>query len=567
MKIKIKNKINKHLLLLILGSVNLHIYSNEVTLVVEGIGDSKANAIIDAQRNALRTSYGEFVSNNLTTLDNELTKNETVNLVSGTIKESKVLSESLNDFSIPPITEVLMEITVNKGKLVSFAKAIGDNVEIQGSLFGAELKQQEINKKNERVAMEHLVEKAKTMAAFFDYNLEVGSPKKLSNTNFYLIQQKLILTTNKNYLNLLKSIENTMLEISMSKAERDKYDELNVEYYPVFITDVQNSKCINSEVADDYYYLGYRDDAGKIIIEPKDRLKLIKNLNIDTPSFPLYQEEEEAYPFLHSQCNVGTRKFIFLRSNPDDALVSIRQIINESIMNYDLYRNSNNDSYRLYPKPFKSDKPPYKGSGKLGGNTTSFLDGGIRGFGGDFILNKVRQWQPNDRELVLEIEPKWSDGIETNYPDYYLLKYEYPDFFTKDNEFTRFAKEVHRTYSDNSGEGLSSYDGSQYTFPEIKVRILTEKGGFFSNPIYVDPFGNKSTVVDMFGNNPRKPYIPSESEGFYNGCNEKRCLKGLLKFHLGYEFSRLSYDDVVSVDELSSITNYSVSPDKLTKRE
>ena len=124
-------------------------------MVVKGVGDSKANAIIDAQRNALRASYGEFVSNNLTTLDNELTKNETVNLVSGTIKESKVLSESLNDFSIPPITEVLMEITVNKGKLVSFAKAIGDNVEIQGSLFGAELKQQEINKENERVAMEH----------------------------------------------------------------------------------------------------------------------------------------------------------------------------------------------------------------------------------------------------------------------------------------------------------------------------------------------------------------------------------------------------------------------------
>ena len=184
-----------------------------------------------------------------------------------------------------------MEITVNKGKLVSFAKAIGDNVEIQGSLFGAELKQQEINKENERVAMEHLVEKAKTMAAFFDYNLEVGSPKKLSNTNFYLIKQKLILTTNKNYLNLLESIENTMLEISMSKAERDKYDELNVEYHPVFITDIRNSKCINSKGADDYYYLGYRDDTGKIMIDPDDRLKFINNLNIDTPSFPLYQEK------------------------------------------------------------------------------------------------------------------------------------------------------------------------------------------------------------------------------------------------------------------------------------
>ncbi len=109
---------------MILGSVSFDILSDDVTLVVKGIGDSKATAIIDAQRNALRASYGEFVSNNLTTLDNELTKNETVNLVSGTIQDSKLLSESEDDFSVPPIIEVLMKITVNKGKLVSFAKAI-----------------------------------------------------------------------------------------------------------------------------------------------------------------------------------------------------------------------------------------------------------------------------------------------------------------------------------------------------------------------------------------------------------------------------------------------------------
>ncbi|GIR74505.1 MAG: hypothetical protein CM15mP76_12320 [Prochlorococcus sp.] len=58
------------------------------------------------------------------------------------------------------------------------------------------------------------------------------------------------------------------------KAERDKYDELNVEYHPVFITDIRNSKCKNfPKGADDYYYLDTGDDAGKIMIEPDDRLK------------------------------------------------------------------------------------------------------------------------------------------------------------------------------------------------------------------------------------------------------------------------------------------------------
>ena len=133
--------------------------AEDIELNVVGVGDSKASAIIDAQRNALRTSYGEFVSTNLTVLNNELTKNETVNLVSGTIKDFEVLSESINDFAVPPIVEVLLRVTVSKGKLITFAKAIGDTVQVQGSLFGAEIRQQEINKKNELVALEHLEKK------------------------------------------------------------------------------------------------------------------------------------------------------------------------------------------------------------------------------------------------------------------------------------------------------------------------------------------------------------------------------------------------------------------------
>ena len=188
---------------------------------IEGIGDSKANAIIDAQRNALRASYGEFVSSNLTTLNNQLTKNENVNLVSGTIKDFKVISESENDFAIPPIVEVLMSVTVNKGKLVSFAKSIGDNVEIQGSLFGAEMRQQEINKNNEAIAMDHLARKAETMSAFFDYEISVSSPVRSPvNEDDYFIYSTLSLKTNKNYRNLTSTVLDTLSLIHISEPTR-----------------------------------------------------------------------------------------------------------------------------------------------------------------------------------------------------------------------------------------------------------------------------------------------------------------------------------------------------------
>ena len=93
------HKIGRYILLFFVAGASLNISSEEISLIVEGVGDSKANAIIDAQRNALRISYGEFISTNLTTLENQLTKNETVNLVSGTVKNYKVLSETVNVFA------------------------------------------------------------------------------------------------------------------------------------------------------------------------------------------------------------------------------------------------------------------------------------------------------------------------------------------------------------------------------------------------------------------------------------------------------------------------------------
>lgn len=206
--------------------------AEDLELNVVGVGDSKASAIIDAQRNALRTSYGEFVSTNLTVLNNELTKNETVNLVSGTIKDFEVLSESINDFAVPPIVEVLLRVTVSKGKLITFAKAIGDTVQVQGSLFGAEIRQQEINKQNELVALEHLEKKAKQMSAFFDFETKVGTPQQstLSNNDF-IISVVIQLTPNKNFTNLMSALSTTLKQISMSKTERGKYNELNIPIY------------------------------------------------------------------------------------------------------------------------------------------------------------------------------------------------------------------------------------------------------------------------------------------------------------------------------------------------
>ena len=123
-------------------------------------------------------------------------------------------------------------------------KAIGDKVQVQGSLFGAEIRQQEINKKNELVALEHLEKKAKQMSAFFDFETKVGTPQQSTlSDNDFVISVVVQLTPNKNYTNLMSALSTTLKQISMSKTEREKYNELNVPIYKLRLMSVLNPEC------------------------------------------------------------------------------------------------------------------------------------------------------------------------------------------------------------------------------------------------------------------------------------------------------------------------------------
>jgi len=65
-----------------------------------GIGPTEAEAITDAQINALKRSYQTFLSSDLTVLNNQIVKDEVVTLVSGTIKEFKILSTFQGDLGL-----------------------------------------------------------------------------------------------------------------------------------------------------------------------------------------------------------------------------------------------------------------------------------------------------------------------------------------------------------------------------------------------------------------------------------------------------------------------------------
>ena len=517
--------------------------AQDISLVVEGIGDSKANAIIDAQRNALRASYGEFVSSNLTTLNNQLTKNENVNLVSGTIKDFKVISESENDFAIPPIVEVLMSVTVNKGKLVSFAKAIGDNVEIQGSLFGAEIRQQEINKNNEAIAMDHLARKAETMSAFFDYEISVSSPVRSPvNEDDYFIYSTLSLKTNKNYRNLTSTVLDTISQVAMKPSEVEKYDELGTPHYGLLIWDIDRVK------------------------SPIGRNKGCSR----------------------ADCSYkGEMKVFFMRTKESFlAFEKIRQQIEKSIVRYEVSRKTRTDSRLLYPFQFEPGREfdqtafrwlMYKSGEKLTESSGLFSQFSKNWGGIDRDSKMLLEWVI---QRAMEID-KESINVEcsgkkppegTNGQRFTKQGTSFIHICYKDREFSSNAKDLERMYGDDltfiMGYLDSGYFSSKFYPPskgttdesikEIRKKIQSQLYDA-DLPKY---YRHYSTMHPVFAYG-----FDTEDNGSYTSTFESLLKFGVfMTFPDNFEFSVLKFEDLVTKELLPTVTAYTVDPDKPTKR-
>lgn len=561
----------KYALLLILAC---NLTAEDLTLNVTGVGESKADAILDAQRNALRVSYGEFVSSNLTTLNNQLTKNETVNLVSGTVKDFKVLSESVDDFSIPPIVEVLLRVKVGKGQLISFAKAIGDNVEVQGSLFGAEIRQQEQNKKNESVALEHLEKKAKLMSTFFDYEIKVGDPKQSTvNSNDYVIGSLVTLKPNKNYQNLISTLESTLKEISMKKEERDKYINLNTSIHGLKYITVNNPRCLKLGTFKGWLYITYEKGVGNEtdlsdVSSPSTKpfqvswtyrgpylketvqteIDYIKR-DTDLTLFKSDLSQSDDTWGRYFTCGIGKIDTIYFRtSKVNQTLQNINNHIHQSVFNYELYRRTNSSKKLMIP--YELRLPSWKRFINIDHNIEDYGFLGLK----NFIIRNMDQ---NDKDKVLE-NTGWKIRLsDENFSDYVnyvgskfrsdFIGYFQPEGWISSSKFYPAGGEIKKEKAPVAlkRELCSSEDiGTPYSvegdgLPSCHYASITQS---LFNPKCEKRYGYNAS-----------------SEGLV------KCLGVMQSFSKNVIFAELFFMDVVDKDLLSKITEYSIDPDKPTK--
>lgn len=219
-----------------------------ISLVTEGSGISREVAVKNALRSAIEQTFGAFVSANTTVINDNLVKDEIVSISSGNVQGYKVLSCVKNGYS----TDVSVQAVISINKLVNYAQNKGMSTELAGATFVMNKKMRDLNKKNEKAALENLRLALKSMASegMFDYSIELEEPRltPLRYNEFsdifmnkdnqicrtqkgYAVEAKIIVKANQNTINYYTQCANTLKALQMSEAEIAEYEKANDKYY------------------------------------------------------------------------------------------------------------------------------------------------------------------------------------------------------------------------------------------------------------------------------------------------------------------------------------------------
>lgn len=145
--------------------------SGDVQLTVFADGKNKDEAIQTALRSAIEQAFGVFVSSHTEILNDSLVKDEIATVASGNIKEFKCLSENY----VEGKCFVTVQAVVSTNNLISYTKSKGASAELAGATFAMNLRMLELNKRNETLAMQHLVRQLAEIAPImFDYEIKLG---------------------------------------------------------------------------------------------------------------------------------------------------------------------------------------------------------------------------------------------------------------------------------------------------------------------------------------------------------------------------------------------------------
>jgi hypothetical protein len=212
-----------------------------VTITTTGQGENLQQATDNALRSAIEQTFGTFISSRTEILDDELVSDQIASVASGNIQSYDVLAQTRISASLWGVT---VRSVVSVTKLTSFVQARGVRVEIQGGLFAANIRQQDLNEKAEVEAVRNMVGVLHELfQTSFDYSIEAGNPVATDATNQnWTIPLTIRATTNDNMVLAAAYFQGTMQAISLTPIDVLEYKRLNKDVYSVILTNLNERR-------------------------------------------------------------------------------------------------------------------------------------------------------------------------------------------------------------------------------------------------------------------------------------------------------------------------------------
>lgn len=201
---------------------------NIIVLIAHGEGRTKEEATKIALRSALEQTYGTFVSANTIVLNDDIVKDEIISLSRGNIERYEEVScvDLKNGNKV-----VTVKAAVSIDKLTSYAKSKGMTTELAGATLAMNVKIYELNKQNELIAFNHMLEQAYKIAdsGIYDFTIKRTFVKQYKGKMTSFIDVDYI--PNDNYMKLIEFLEKSIKSISVPKNEYNELKKLNITLY------------------------------------------------------------------------------------------------------------------------------------------------------------------------------------------------------------------------------------------------------------------------------------------------------------------------------------------------
>jgi hypothetical protein len=338
------------LVFIFLNSLCIYAQNTTINITSYGSGDTFEKAKQNALINAINDTYGYFVSNN-TKISNDSISYDNVDILSkGVVKSFKIIDE----IQLPNLTfNVTLNVDISLKGAEEYFKKDGDSFVFDGNSFLFNIKQQDLNKKNELKIIKNICENLKFSSInSFDYKLKINKGLVANNNNeedFSTIYEVDVFA-NENFAAISERLVKVLKNICLSKSDIISYEKNKTSMSSVAIkTNNENSYLFfrNSESIDILkrfcislakIAINFKIDNGSNIFDistfksnnPKNRFQFFDR-------FPLMLINHDEYPTIYSSFFYNS----FSKKNADPQSPNLNPELPSNSSNYFQFSKNN----------------------------------------------------------------------------------------------------------------------------------------------------------------------------------------------------------------------------------